>query len=48
MNKDKLQRYQNPEDVFRRRKSFARVVLVVIILILLCLYFQKDRKLILV
>lgn len=43
MNKDKLQRYQNPEDVRRRRKSFARVVLVLIILILLFLCFRSCR-----
>lgn len=43
MNKDKLQRSDNPEDIGRRKKSLMKVILTVILLILLCLCFRSCR-----
>ena len=43
MNKDKLQRYDNPEDVGRRKRSFWKILVTIILLILLCLCFRSCR-----
>jgi len=43
MNKDKLQRYDNPEDAGRKKRRFWKVLVTIILLILLCLCFRSCR-----
>lgn len=43
MNKDKLQRYDQPEDAGRKKRRFRKVLVTIILLILLCLCFRSCR-----
>lgn len=43
MNKDKLQRNEQPEDVGRRKRRFMKVLAIIIFLIMLCLCFRSCR-----
>lgn len=43
MNKDKLQRYDQPEDAGRKKRRFMKIFVTIILLILLCLCFRSCR-----